>query len=257
METTRWRVARSSQQGTKNLKRNMNCQDSNFAVTMPHNSEDTLIAAVADGLGSAPLSGIGARKAAHTAVCKTACSIWEHRGQVKPQHLENILYKAMIEARTAIEQAAEEMQVQINDLATTILLAVHIKGTLATAHIGDGAAIIYSEDQYVTFSKPTRGEYVNQTYALTSRRALQRCHIDIAVPKEPIRNIALTTDGMLDLTISNRTFEPHPGFFDNIFNWLRSHEGKPHWNNELNQMLQSERINQRTDDDKTLVIATR
>ena len=253
-----WRIARASRQGSKNQQRRQECQDHCVWATVPIAGSDTLVAAVADGLGSAPLSGRGARIATNVAVHQAALLVWREPQPVAPERLETILDLAVLSARRRIQQVAAREHEAPSQMATTLLLAIHTDNTMATAQIGDGAAVVSVQDgDFITFSKPERGEYANETHSLTSPRALQHCNIDIAVPQTPVSSIALMTDGMVSLTLAHPDQKPHEPFFEMMTEWLRQHRGRPHPNQQLGELLQSEKIRSKTDDDTTLLLAVR
>ena len=253
-----WKVARASRQGRKNQQRGQECQDRCLWAVMPRISPDTLVAAVADGLGSAELGSYGARIAIQTSIHKATTLIRQERQPINPERMETILDAAILSARNQIQMVAKRKEVQPSKMATTLLLAVHTHNMMATAQVGDGAAVVSVKDnQFITFSKPERGEYANETYSLTSRRALQHCKIDIAVSENPIQTIALMTDGMVHLTLAHSDLEPHWPFFKLMTSWLAEYQGRPHPNIELGETLQSEKIRRKTDDDTTLLLAVR
>ena len=253
-----WKVAKASRQGTKNQKRGQECQDHCLWAVMPRTSPDTLVAAVADGLGSAEMGGYGARIAVHTSIHEATTLIQHERQPIDPERMETILDTAILSARNQIQMVADRKKIPPSKMATTLLLAIHAHNMMATAQVGDGAAVVSIKDnQFITFSKPERGEYANETHSLTSRRALQHCAIDIAVSENPVQTIALMTDGMVHLTLAQSNFEPHLPFFKPMTSWLTEYQGEHHPNIELGETLQSKKVRQKTDDDTTLLLAVR
>ena len=254
-----WKVAQASVTGTSHRKTGQPCQDHAGYLLMPKVSRDTIVAAVADGLGSAKHSAVGSKTATEAAAETASRLIWQKRLRaISPPQMESVLNASVLHARIALEEKAHAMSVPLEDLATTLLIMVHTQGMIATAHVGDGAAVVSTEHgEYRAMAKPQRGEYANETTALTSRRALQQCDIAIARPRRPVQEIALTTDGLLNLSMDMATMEPHPPFFQNMGNWLRAHDGRQHPNSELRDTLASDIITRRTDDDITLFLAVR
>lgn len=254
-----WKVAHSSKTGTRHQDAGQDCQDFSCHLIMPRVTDDTIIAAVADGLGQATHGGPAARIAAETA-CETAASIlWEHRRPaIGPERLESLLNAAVLDARMALETQAEHIRADLQELSTTLLLLVHTAGTIATAQVGDGAAVISTKPgEYHTLAKPQRGEYANETTALTSRRVLQKCEITIAHANEPVREIAMLTDGLLNVCLDSATLRPHPPFFRKFADWLRQYPSHLHPARDLQQALSTGFIARRTDDDLTLLLAVR
>ena len=258
MANSGWRVARASRTGSKNRRRNTDCQDHCCWAAVPNISADTLVAAVADGMGSAPSSALGSRIAVNAAVRQAVALLHQQDQPTPPERMETILDTAVISARREIENTAADLNVAASSMATTLLLAVHSNGIMATAQVGDGACVVsVQDDVFTTFARPERGEYANETHSLTSRRALQRCQIEIASSEQPVRSIALMTDGMMELTIAQRDHRPHQPFFTSLTQWLSRYPDRPHPNTELAKLLESDQIQQKTDDDTTLLLAVR
>ena len=256
--TTGWKIARASRQGTKNIRRDRPCQDHAVWAALPIAGSHTLVAAVADGLGSADMADRGARIATNVAVREASLLMWQQPDALQPERIETILDHAVLKARQRIQDVASRESVEPSRMATTLLLVVHINDTMATAQVGDGAAIVSVQPgRYITFSKPERGEYANETHSITSPRALQNCRIDIATSQRPVEVIALMTDGMVSLTLAASDHQPHEPFFQMMTDWLRTHDGPAHPNQQLADLLQSHRITARTDDDTTLLLAVR
>ena len=256
--TIGWRIARASRQGDKNRQRETACQDFSGWAAIPSISPDTLVAAVADGMGSAPLSGQGAQMAVHAAVSMAVALLHQTPNPPTPERLETILNAAMLSARQSVQQAAAVSHIPSTSMATTLLLAIHTADTMAIAQIGDGACVASTDqDHFLTLSRPMRGEYANETFSITSPRALQQCSIDIAKPRNPVQSIILMTDGMVGLTLAQADHEPHQPFFRDMTRWLADVPARPHPNTELAAILESDPIRRKTDDDTTLLLAVR
>ena len=257
--STYWKVAHSAVTGSGHRQLDQPCQDYTCFLTMPKLSPDTMVAATADGLGSAPHSAFGARIAAQAACAHASHLLWQNRGhEADADSLESVLDQAVINARTALEKASRTKGIPLMDMATTITLLIHTARTLATIQIGDGAAVVSAGgNTYHALLKPDRGEFVNETAALTQRRALQKAQVAIARTHEPVTCIALTTDGLLHITMDSATDEPHSPFYHKMANWLRDQQGPQHPNALLADILASAFITERTKDDVSLLLAVR
>jgi hypothetical protein len=104
---------------------------------------------------------------------------------------------------------------------------------------------------------PVGGDYVNTTYFLTDDRALD--HLQLLVQQPAADEVALFTDGLQMLLLQFDTRKAHGPFFEQMFAQLRK---EPVGESErltraLQEFLESPGVNSRTDDDKTLVLATR
>ena len=254
-----WRVSHGSVTGTRHMRNGEVCQDHSCHLQMPRISGDTLVAAVADGMGSARLGGPGAHAASEAAATAASLLLWERRAETPaPERMESLLYASMLAARLTLEEKAAEEGAPLEDLATTLLLMVHTRGMIATAQVGDGAAVASTQrGEYRTLATPQRGEYANETTPITTKRALHHCQITIVRTPKPVREIALLTDGLLNVSMDMSTLDPHPPFFANMSDWLRAHRGPEHPNQKLRDTLSSDLITRRTDDDLTLLLAVR
>jgi hypothetical protein len=67
----------------------------------------------------------------------------------------------------------------------------------------------------------------------------------------------MMTDGLQRLALDFRTQAPHEPFFSPLFKALRSAPVAEDLAVPLRQLLSSSSVNERTDDDKTLLLATR
>ena len=168
-QARRWRVIRASVQGTSHIKTGQPCQDSSSVATDA--PDGMLVAAVADGAGSAALSADGSRIAADAAT-QTAARLM--RLHVQPTYegaLKEILQEAVRAARNALEAEAHKRESPLRDFATTLILAICAPQITGAAQIGDGAAVSAGDresDEYTLFSAPQRGEYANTTNFITS-----------------------------------------------------------------------------------------
>jgi hypothetical protein len=102
---------------------------------------------------------------------------------------------------------------------------------------------------------PMAGEYVNMTHFVTDENA-----IDIlAVTVLPARadKVAVLSDGIQRLALDMETHTAHAPFFTPFFEVLAgaTQAQEEHLQTELARFLQSQAVNDRTDDDKTLALA--
>jgi hypothetical protein len=75
--------------------------------------------------------------------------------------------------------------------------------------------------------------------------------------ERPILDLALLTDGLQMLALNYSEGRVHDPFFRPMFNLLRDSETGETLEQPLIVFLDSKRVNDRTDDDKTLFLATR
>jgi hypothetical protein len=103
---------------------------------------------------------------------------------------------------------------------------------------------------------PDHGEYANTTSFLTQGTTLE--FLRTASFTTPVRRLAMFSDGLERLVLDFRDKSAHAPFFDSIFNRMGQSVGEGHLpevSQELSDLLASDRINTRTDDDKSLLCA--
>lgn len=243
-----WRATGAFVTGTSHVKLNRPCQDYCAYERTLLGSSPVLIIAIADGAGSARLSQVGARASV------------DHLLRSIPSQLDNILELNEQVARDwfgrtrqHLEEVALEQGCPVHDLACTMLFAVLGEAASFFAQIGDGGWVAQKHGEYIAPTWPRGGEYANETTFLTS--ADWSVALDCHMLYGKVAAVAGFTDGLQRLTLqmSSRTvFIP---FFEPLFAALRTTEDETTLVSPLIQFLSSERVGERTDDDKTLVLA--
>lgn len=207
-----WMVCAVSVTGTSHLRAGLPCQDSsNYRIV-----DGSLIAAVADGAGSATMSDVGSALAVETSVCTAERLLYEgHDHSPRPIHetcLKRVVIGAVEDARRELREEAQRLDVDIRQLATTLLLVVHTRTILAAAQIGDGAMVLSDgSGAYATFITPQRGEYANQTNFLTSTDAMSNLDVRVEHVDGVGDRLAMFTDGLQNLVLDAAGRQPtHP-----------------------------------------------
>ncbi len=170
---------------------------------------------------------------------------------VRERFLENIDFNCKVHGRSA----------QISDFACTFLGVVVSNSHVVFLQIGDGAVVFEDANEpgtYSYFEWPMQGEYESTTYFLTQNIAVEKAHCQV-LSDLTVNSIALFTDGIQRLALDYASRSVVSGFFRPL---LASLSKLPpglstSFKLGLEQFLDSERVNERTDDDKTLVLAAR
>ena len=105
---------------------------------------------------------------------------------------------------------------------------------------------------------PQTGQYVNETRFVTDSDAA--VHLECVVLAETVAEIALLTDGLQTLALHYQHQQAHTPFFRPMFHQLRAQTepgSSELLTNALARFLASPAVNERTHDDKTLILATR
>ena len=256
-ENSGWIVCAASVTGTSHVRSGLPCQDSSSYRV----SDGVLIAAVADGAGSASMSDVGSTLAAETSV-KTAERLLkeslEHSSHpLNETCLERIVTDAAEEALRELHEESQRLEIDIRELATTLLLAVHTQNSLAAAQIGDGAMVVSDgPGSYATVIAPQSGEYANQTNFLTSPDAMSKLDVRVEPIGEDAPRLAMFTDGLQNLVLKASDDSPHAPFFDPVFTWMKSlPDDADSSRRKLAAFLESPSVTNRADDDLTLLLA--
>ncbi len=250
--STVWRTAGVSVAGTSHLRTGTPCQDAHRIAHLPGG---VLIAAVADGAGSAPLADVGSACAVRAAVDAAMARL----GAGLPAAEEDwhaLLREAFEAARAALAAAAAARGRPVTELATTLLLAVATPDLVAAAQVGDGAVVgRLADDSFRAVTRPPAQEYVNETTFLTSANPFGQA--SFAVLREPLTGLALFSDGLQMLALKMPEGTPHAPFFTPLLRFVAEVKDPNATEGQLRRFLQSPRVTDRADDDLTLVLAVR
>lgn len=247
-----WRFAAGQATGSAHEKTNLPCQDRYACAYVVEN--DTLIAVVADGAGTAALAHLGAEIAV-----STVSSIAQLGVRADRRDLQNVLREAAALARKRLVEAAEERSASPRDLACTLLAVVLAPLGGAALQIGDGVIVIADQKpEWRWVFWPQKGEYANTTFFLSDERALaDAVACDLG---DDVQDVALMSDGVEPLALHFASRTAHGPFFRSVFTPLHastaSGEAKD-LSAALSSMLTTPGVRARTDDDTTLVLATR
>jgi hypothetical protein len=217
-----------------------------------------LLAAVADGAGSAPLAEVGASQAVGAAIKALSLGLQPllSATEVDDPSWCKLLVEAVVKARAGLEEEAKTRSVPLSDLATTLILAIAGPNFVASVQIGDGAVVgALPGETLVCIGRPPASEYLNETTFLTSDSALEDAKL--VVWRGELAGIAVFSDGLQMAGLRMPGAEPHPGFFLPLFRFAQGHQDELEVNAALVSFLESPRLRERTHDDVTLVLATR
>jgi len=252
-----WRIAMASSTGTAHIATGQPCQDAHgHFETIDAAGEPVLVLAASDGAGSAERAEIGAILACDTFV-RLAAAYLEQGGTVEAigrplaeRWIAGILYRLELQTR--------QTRAALPDYACTLLAAVVGAKGATFLQIGDGAMVIADGDGWRHVFWPQHGEFANTTTFITSDRAAQA--MEFEARSAAVDEMALFTDGLESLVLHKASRSVHGPFFDSMFASVRKSAVAgvdEELSRQLDGYLSSPLINQRTDDDKTLILASR
>ena len=243
----------------------------------------TLVAAIADGAGSAAMAERGADITVKAVVNYLCCQLDNGR-----LNYDAMLREAAVKARETVLAEAQRRGARPRDLASTLLVAVVGPDGGSALQIGDGVIVVsdggngwgwvfwpqrgeYAKQvtnpnrdtaEFRWIFWPQRGEYVNTTRFLTDADAVERLRIAPRLGK--VTDIALMTDGLESLAMHYASTSAYEPFFRGMFRPIldageasvnKDREIK-HLSASLDRFLSSDRVRSRTDDDVSLVLAS-
>jgi hypothetical protein len=252
-----WKVIQASAIGTSHAVRDEPCQDDCAATTFHAPAGDEcFVALVSDGAGSAIRGGRGAMVACETGI--KVIGEWVSQAKSLSALSSDIIAEWVDTIRYHLWLASRDEGLLLYDYACTLLGAVIGGNNAAFFQIGDGAIVICEGDGFRPVFWPDFGEYANMTYFVTDENALSCLHSEVypAAPAE----VAVFSDGIQRLALVYQTREAYKPFFEPMFARLRKAADEDECDllsGQLAIFLGSPPVNERTDDDKTLVLATR
>jgi hypothetical protein len=247
-----WRYVSASVQGTSHLRNNTPCQD--YSAVAELNGARLLLLVCSDGAGSSSRSELGSEVACRALIDEVT------RFANLGGEIENVTRETAVEwleaIRTKLETQAEAAGVTTRELACTVIAALIGSCSTAFIQVGDGAAVTVGPDNtYKVVFWPDQGEYANTTFFVTGPDAIERLRVEII--SDPVKDVAIFTDGLQHLALRYESRSAHGPFFTPMFARLRAEEQWQALADPLKSFLGSEAVSKRTDDDCTLILASR
>jgi hypothetical protein len=248
-----WKVINASVIGTSHLDSGTACQDRSIvAVVTGENGDPYLVCLAADGAGSAAKGGRGAELTCTTGMAFLTSAIQDAR-----RFNTDLIAEVIAQIRSTIFKEAQKTKHSSRDYACTFIGAVLGNGMSIFFQIGDGAVVVSKNNTHGVVFWPDAGPYANMTHFITDDDAFANLHIESS--NTCFDGMAILSDGLQYLALVFKQQIPHVPFFHPMLETL----GKiPRDNIEdlrikLVRFLGSRDVNERTDDDKTLILAAK
>jgi serine/threonine protein phosphatase PrpC len=257
MKFEKWRYAHASVIGLSHLNNDTSCQDRFACESFPSDEGEILIVAVADGAGSTSEGEIGAEIACETFIEQIKAFLQTSDASVNLL-TEDFALHWIGYFQMQIRKIATDKKKDIREFASTLVGAVIGKNCGVFYQVGDGGAVfsVNGEAQSYQFGvQPADSEYVNMTDFLTDETA--GSSLRFAQIKEPIEDIILFSDGIYSVAVDYQNNLPHEPFLRPMIAPLRNSLEINGLNEKLKSFLSSPKLNEKTDDDKTIVLASR
>ncbi|MEH2159605.1 MAG: PP2C family serine/threonine-protein phosphatase [Nostoc sp.] len=249
-----WKAVADSAIGTSHQNQGILCQDYGDYLIF----DDVIVGAVADGAGSAKHSDVGSKLAVETVLkCFSDINKYPQKQTfsqpLSKEEAQKVFAEIVNQVITELQKQADEGDYSVNDLACTLLVFIATPECITAMQIGDGFIVMHSQDsEYQLLFQPDKGEFANETTFITSANAVKEMQVKVIHEKQEF--ICASTDGLEKVAIRLSDWKPFSPFFKPLEEYLHEPVNQEEENKYLTEFLNSERLNSRTDDDKTLLL---
>lgn len=251
-----WCLTSASSTGTSHIASGVECQDfSSYSVMKSIQGEaESLLLVVSDGAGSASQSSRGSELVCRSVV--ECCEYWASKSVATD--LSGLLLHSAGHARQVIQKTANAESRSISDFAATCLCLLITDNLIAALQVGDGLIIVENASGSLgPVFWPRRYEYANTTTFLTSENWFKDLQYSqwACLP----HSFFLCSDGIQSISAYSSSMSVVPSFID-AFKKVLSGESAGYSvkaSRKIMQFLDSDRVNSRTDDDKTVLVGTK
>ncbi|MFT4172865.1 MAG: PP2C family serine/threonine-protein phosphatase [Herbaspirillum sp.] len=247
-----WRVVSASEVGTSHITSGKPCEDSCWALSGETATKMPVLSLfVADGAGSASHGRDGAELAMQSAAAFVAQKLAQPEFALD----DSFAVECVVAVRERIYGKAESAGLMARDFACTFLGLVSTPQAALVMQVGDGGVVVDVGHGLEVAVVPMAGEYANMTHFVTDENA-----IEVLATKQyaaGVSRVAAFSDGIQRLALNMLDATPHEPFFSPFFRVLRAStdQQEDELQAALVRFLGSPAVNERTDDDKTLVLA--
>jgi hypothetical protein len=253
--TPEWKFLARTQTGVSHLKAGGSCQDVVRIQTMDSPEGQCLVFCCSDGAGSALYGFDGA-----SLVCEKFMELAHDYCSQCDSLLSGLcrkLGRRWIESiRTELVDKAQMAKLPHQEFSCTLLAGIMSSQRSAFFQIGDGAIVIDEGEFLRVVFWPQTGEYVNSTNFVTDEDSSSLLEFDLFCR---INELAVFTDGLERLLLRWDLRQAHEPALRPMLNQLAStpFEGIRDLELSMGLFLKSEAIASRTEDDTSLILATR
>jgi len=247
-----WRVVATSQPGTSHTSSGKPCEDSCWAQVHRTASGLPLLSIfVSDGAGSASNGGEGADEAIQAA----AKYLDKYVSQSEFGLNDQWAVGCITAVREHVYQLAALKGLVARDFACTFLGVIVLPSAALVFQVGDGGVVLDAGNGLELAVEPMTGEYANMTHFVTDDDAVTI--LKSRVYQASVTKLAVFSDGLQRLALNMASNTPHEPFFAPFYKVLSTvgEDKEDELTGALVDFLNSDRVNERTDDDKTLALA--
>lgn len=157
--------------------------------------------------------------------------------------------------RDRLSTAAAKRELKQRQFAATLVMLVVFDDLLMTLQVGDSALVARKRDgNWEALCWPENGEFASTTYFVTDDPEPR-----LRVTRQPLQHdaFALFSDGLEPVALLHVTRQPHAPFFNPMLKAVDEAQGEGRLASLsaiLGEYLDSPKLCERTDDDKTLIL---
>jgi len=241
-----WRSIGAKAKGIAHAVEGTPCQD---AFTYAPLGPRLTAIAVADGAGSAIFSKAGADISVERAV-----RYLRNVGDLlvsDPSIWAPAIRGAFEAARGSIVDVARRQGHPPSEFATTLQVVLLGHEACCYGRVGDGGGVGRVGGALVPLARAPDNGFANETRFLTSAYS----EPDVFFRPDHVSDCAVFTDGIQHLAMQLAQWKPHDPFFNPLFDFVRTTPDATAAEGSLSELLEAERFDRRTDDDRALVIS--
>lgn len=220
------------------------CQDYNRSESF----KNGVIAVIADGVGTAMYSDIGAKLAADTLISLFLENYYDDMSDIEGiQLLENGYREALLN----INKLAEEKQydTRIFDTTLTCIVITNLWGIYG--HCGDGAILIIKQNGILEkITVEYSGQFANEVFPLSAGREFW----NFGICEYNALSYILVTDGILNFLDYVHKDEINRFYINNIQQFKKKKYNKKECDDYIRKMLKTDIVKKATRDDKTFLM---
>lgn len=249
-----WKAIGHSVIGAAHLIAAKACEDAIKYAVIPNANDEILICCASDGAGSAAYAAWASDFTTYRAL-----DILSEAATCDATVTEGTIYALAEDIYAGLNDEAMATETPLNEYSCTLLGCYITKERAIFFQIGDGAIIRNDGTGFYTVAWwPQNGEYQNTTSFVVDDPAFG--NLNVMVLDEQINEVSIFSDGLQMLALNTERQDVHQPFFNDLFKVLRTANDPDKvgvLNRKLAEYLNSRQINERTDDDKTLFLASR
>lgn len=246
-----WKTVQASVMGSSHHRQGTPCQDSHRVSELSINGRSCLIVVCSDGAGSASHSHIGSDIACERFMTIASQAFVDQ--QIRHDLARSQVMEWLDLIRSDIDRQASSLGLSVRDLACTLLAVVVTDKCSVFLQVGDGAIVTLDDYTCEAIFWPQSGEFANTTNFLTDSSVGEVAAFRVTSDRP--KSFAVFTDGLERLILRFVDHSVHRPFLTPFFERMRITECCDALVDPLRRFLDSDGVNERTDDDKTLILA--